>query len=1617
MPFISHAQNFEDVMLWRALGGVQNGFFIDVGAWSPDLHSVTKSFSERGWRGINIEPNPFYFAQITEKRPLETNLRVAVGNRVGQISMNFIEDTGLSTADQGIARAHTNAGWSARQEEVEITTLSEIWKKNVPVGTAVHFLKIDVEGLERAVIEGNNWKVNRPWVVVIESTLPLSQIESHQQWESLLTEAEYVHCYSDGLNRFYIAAEHSELVDKFRFPPNVFDGFTLAEVKREKERVQNCEADLDLTAGKLRLAADKLRIAEARLVSAQAIATIAENRRAEAEKHEEEIQKTAKSQLIALRSELHSVNESKNAQVAAANGQAALAEHRYIAIQNSTMWRSTAPVRKLTGMLTGTARARVRRAAKAVWWLLTPALIPQRLKFIRDRKTILVEQGATQQPEGTSQAYATSPTSEYARWILEVERWSNARPLPSESFPIVTFVVTGITPVESLLRTVGSIQAQVHQGWEVVLCGAFLTEEPNSAAHQLVSCDSRIRLATTESDDKASSLSAGLMLARGKFIAILDCGDILAPAALNEFSVELNRFPDAEIFYSDEDQQSSMQSRERPLFKPEWSPELLYSFNYFGRLVFLQRALIEKVGGIDTTSGSAVEWDLNLRTSDLAQNIRRIPKVLCHIKAGGDRGRGLSIEDAAENRKAIEKFWAAKGVSIAARTQENGTQHIQWLPSKFPKVSIIIPTKDKSHLLRMCMNGLLFGTDYPNKEIVIVDTGSKEPETFSYYQELAAHSDVKIVNFERIFNYSAACNYGASCAEGEMLLFLNNDIECISPAWLKEMVGFAVRPGVGVVGTKLIYPSLELQHGGVGIGPHLCALMYRSGGGQSWDIYGTPDHPRNWLAIMGACQLVRRDVFELIGKFDESYLIAMSDVALCLRAWQAGYRTAYAPSACLVHHEGATRGNSNPVKDVRRIADDIRAIGIDEDPYLHPELSGSHPIPKLKLAGESNPRQVLEDQVRDCGSILAFNPKLNLTNEGACIQVAGLPRSAVLWTPQAVHLVSDKWSAARWCMDLLRSRRELRVRFPDALSAGTGGAFYRWIREEAKFKFQLPATFDNAIESLFLEDISARARQLFLFREDVRQAIPHGLTPAGQTELFRWYMRNGRAEGDLRLEEIWWLFWLAAENPARELVQAYRFTPAWQSLYPDALTIFGRSDFSAWFSATYNAADSWVDPSQWAIDLSPEQHLRSAYNARHQWRTLHPRAFENEKDAHALIDWLSAHEGISTEARVWCSSLNRQETVAEMIAPGVNIIGHFCYPSGLRVSVEALEGALKSASVHTSLRDIRTDKRDDPMRWKFNGLEYYGVTLIHTQPEPFFNEAYKRSDLAQQSFKPYRIAYWYWEFDSVPESWISAAGQVDEVWTATEFVAKGLRDRLSIPVRTLFPGVKLGHYLPRKREFFGLSQDNYTFLFTFHMMSVMERKNPLGLIQAFKRAFKSSEPATLVLKTSFGDRHPAQILELQEAAAGANIKIIDQVFSSDEVLSLMDACDAYVSLHRSEGLGLTMAEAMLMGKPVIATNYSGNIDFMDESNSLLVPFKLQKLGRPIPPYDANSEWAEPSIECAANYMRRLYEDREWAAGLGARAKVSAEKSLSLDVAGLRLAERIKEIRASEIYWK
>jgi FkbM family methyltransferase len=251
VKFVSYAQNFEDVMLWRALKDVHEGFYVDLGAWSPDRDSVTRAFYERGWRGLNVEPNPVLHAQLQDKRPRDINLRVAVGARPGKAMMNFVENSGLSTLLDSVAERHQAAGWHMAKQEVDVVTLEDVFRTHIPEHQSVHFLKIDVEGMEGEVIRGFPWMRLRPWVLVIEATEPMSQTATHQNWAASLTSAGYEEAYWDGLNRFYIAQEHARLRTKFSAPPNVFDDFELADAAEPDERRKELEARIERLSSRL----------------------------------------------------------------------------------------------------------------------------------------------------------------------------------------------------------------------------------------------------------------------------------------------------------------------------------------------------------------------------------------------------------------------------------------------------------------------------------------------------------------------------------------------------------------------------------------------------------------------------------------------------------------------------------------------------------------------------------------------------------------------------------------------------------------------------------------------------------------------------------------------------------------------------------------------------------------------------------------------------------------------------------------------------------------------------------------------------------------------------------------------------------------------------------------------------------------------------------------------------------------------------------------------------------------------------------------------------------------------------------------------------------------------
>ena len=622
-----------------------------------------------------------------------------------------------------------------------------------------------------------------------------------------------------------------------------------------------------------------------------------------------------------------------------------------------------------------------------------------------------------------------------------------------------------------------------------------------------------------------------------------------------------------------------------------------------------------------------------------------------------------------------------------------------------------------------------------------------------------------------------------------------------------------------------------------------------------------------------------------------------------------------------------------------------------------------------------------------------------------------LPSNDLLWRMPKPDQVNDPISAMHYCVTLLCHNPQVWARFPGALSKGVGGEFAQWVITSGG----LSPGFRKAVIGAFEYMPSETIRRIFSLRHDLRDHFPLGLTPDELPALLRWLIEHGRREHRLTLPEIWWFALECWEDPARGLVHTFLLTPDWQRAVPDGLTIFGRHELARWLSQRHGVRTLWADPSAWPLTLPSAQQIRLAYHSHENWRNCHPAAFSTLEHARALVSWLvTAESGLPDDARSWCANLDFDAVVHDLCWSGVNLLGHFSYVSGLRRSAEMVAASIANMGRQLSLRDVwvHPEDRAGPER-AHQGLEVFDTTIIHVEPEPLFKMAYARSGLAERGRRTYRIGYWYWELETVPQAWEQAAGLVDELWTATDFVADALRP-LGVPVYTMPPGISLPVFSVRPRSAFGLPDDKLIFMFVFHMASGLERKNPLGLIEAFGRAFGPDTSVLLVIKTSGGDRHPAQLAALRDAAVGRNIMLIDRAMTDDQTLALIQLCDCYASLHRSEGYGLAMAEAMLLGKPVIATGYSGNLAFMHADNSCLVNYRLVRLERDVGEYHAGIRWAEPSIDHAADMMRSVRDNPAWRAELGSRAQADVRERLSIELAGRRMVERLAQIERASL---
>jgi GT2 family glycosyltransferase len=410
--------------------------------------------------------------------------------------------------------------------------------------------------------------------------------------------------------------------------------------------------------------------------------------------------------------------------------------------------------------------------------------------------------------------------------------------------------------------------------------------------------------------------SDALRLATGDYISFLEPRDELACEALFELVARLQSEPGLDVVYSDEDSLDFIGRRMDPLFKPDWSPDLLLSMNYLQRFGIFRRNRASEIGAFGTDAGRGQPYDFALRLTEHTTRIAHVPKVLYHSwyqpnvddmlarrRAGRDESR--VIVSALERRHSpghTAPLYARRGPRCYA-TRFDLRQR--------PLVSIIIPTKDKQPLLETTLESIWKRTDYDRYEIIIVDNQSTDPDAVRYLASLAPRCQVH--QWSKPFNYSALNNFGVQHARGEQLLFLNNDVEVIHADWLTAMLEHAQRPEVGAIGARLLYADGRIQHAGVVVGINrVAANAFRSWPGEATGSLRLADLTRNTSAVTGACMMVPRRIFDEVGGFDEDLRVVLNDVDLCLKIRQRGYLVVYTPHALLYHYEGSSRGGGQP---------------------------------------------------------------------------------------------------------------------------------------------------------------------------------------------------------------------------------------------------------------------------------------------------------------------------------------------------------------------------------------------------------------------------------------------------------------------------------------------------------------------------------------------------------------------------------------------------------------------------------------------------------------------------------------------------------------------------------
>jgi GT2 family glycosyltransferase/glycosyltransferase involved in cell wall biosynthesis len=832
-------------------------------------------------------------------------------------------------------------------------------------------------------------------------------------------------------------------------------------------------------------------------------------------------------------------------------------------------------------------------------------------------------------------------------------------------------------------------------------------------------------------------------------------------------------------------------------------------------------------------------------------------------------------------------------------------------------------------------------------EIVIVDDCS-DIETRNRLEELRSDR-IRLISNPSNLGYARSNNIGAKAAEGEILILANNDLEFLPP-WLKPMLKGIRKKRVGIVGNIQVDARTgEIDHAGfIFDGKGTLRHKRSSNRGKFHQPSFTKFH-----AVTGACLAIRKDLYLKLNGFDESFENGCEDIDLCFQVQSEGKSVVIANHSVLKHHVSSTRGTNNfrDERNMRRFQqkwrERISEIMIADWPKTYLE--------------EIRQNKNVFDWNRFKEALVHFLPiRSSPARTGAFIVEAKLKRNERHWL-SIIDGKSDEMIKASYQSD---AKQWLHKHFAyNGLEGSQSKEMGRWIKEKATLQLK---------SGLFISSVQISGT-ILPAGDKLEARGPLGLRVTINDAETRTFYPLEEGPFDISLEDL-------PDIPEKDTTIEFRIAGVRRT---NAYAYLGRIT-RKWFFLSRELRQFWKSHKEQRIN---QRLLIKRIDLNHE-KILD---FESQPSSPVNFDFLRRYRNI-----------------------GINLVGWFDAELGIGESVRLAAKALDATTIETNLIPLKVNclasREDKSYTDRLVERNTYPINVFHIDAPQCGDIDHHHGEQFRK--KKRNIAYWAWELPEFPDHWIRYFDYFDEVWTPSNFVRDAIAIKSPLPVLTIPHCIDFEIPEHTQRAKFGLPEDQFLFLFAYDLNSYQERKNPMAIIRAFKMAFAGSagNNVGLVIKTHSIQQNLESFHLLKKELAGIdNVHLIDKRLPRKDVYSLMHSVDSYVSLHRSEGFGLTVAESMFLEKPVISTDWSATSEFLNTTNGCPVSFDLIKIKQDFGPYSQGQFWADAHTDHAASHMLKLVNDSDFAKQIGKKAGQTIREQFSPTAIGKIYEKRVKSL--------